>query len=393
MLKHLPPTSDIIFAKLSMYGVQDDWRGFANISHDDYKNLIENIYIQKSLDNGVSLNHLPAPINTDTFLTLEQRHKAQQIDDYGKALNAAVQYLNTLKSLKSRDVYTRVLNIVANKYGNCDHDIFDWSTIRYYHLETIISDMRKVKSSGSRINSFLTALKGTARQSRKLKQLSLEDFESIIEVKSEKTIRTPKHRFVSAEERELMYNYLQYQGTILATRNLALIALMLGCGLRRDEICNLKLFTKDGLTLNKKTFLLRGKGDIPALINMPKWVSEWVDEWLETRCLNNTQEGEYVFVRLEKNDDIRIKNKDGSFNQLTGHGIANILNSLCIKSGIDIFKAHDLRATFCTNLINSGVDINTVRKMMRHSSINTTMLYDRSDELKMLEMWEKAHTK
>jgi len=393
--KNLPLFDDLTFARLTMYDDDGNWLLYSTISHDDYKKIIEMIFTERAIENSVSLpgiskSELP---NVTSTLSIQQAEKAKEIEAYGKTLNPAVQYIKNLKSENSKKVYTRVLNIVSQRYADCDHDVFDWSTLRYFHIESLVAELREKNLSGSRINSFLTALKGTARQARKLKQLPLDDYESIIDVKAEKADRKPKEDYMKKEERDAIYEHLELEGKASSIRNLAIIALMLGCGLRRDEVCNLKLLTKDGLAAYKKDFSIKGKGGVPALINMPGWVYEWVNEWLETRIDSGTQTGEFVFTRVESNDDLRIKNKDGTFNQLTGHGIAEILKNVCINAGVKIYKPHDLRATFCTNLLASGVPIHDASHLMRHKSVMTTELYDRTNILKRIEMWEKANTK
>lgn len=45
------------------------------------------------------------------------------------------------------------------------------------------------------------------------------------------------------------------------------------------------------------------------------------------------------------------------------------------RAGLKGFKLHSLRHTFATNLIDRGVDIYTVSKILGHSDIKTTMVY------------------
>jgi len=45
-----------------------------------------------------------------------------------------------------------------------------------------------------------------------------------------------------------------------------------------------------------------------------------------------------------------------------------------------VCRPHDLRRTYVTWLLQAGVDLNTVRQMVGHSSIETTARYDLRDD-------------
>jgi len=55
--------------------------------------------------------------------------------------------------------------------------------------------------------------------------------------------------------------------------------------------------------------------------------------------------------------------------------IAKIIKKLYNKAGIKGYTAHTLRHTFASYLVMSGVDISTIKELLGHSKIETTMIY------------------
>ena len=61
--------------------------------------------------------------------------------------------------------------------------------------------------------------------------------------------------------------------------------------------------------------------------------------------------------------------------RLERHALGSILHAACRASGIGPYRWHDLRHTFCTTLVEHGVDLRTVQALARHRSIETTVIY------------------
>ncbi len=81
------------------------------------------------------------------------------------------------------------------------------------------------------------------------------------------------------------------------------------------------------------------------------------------RLILNRNANDYLFVtKMKKKYSIRTVQK--------------IFSDALVKSGLQKKPTcHTLRHCFATHLVESGVDIKTVKELLGHSSIKTTMVY------------------
>ncbi len=63
------------------------------------------------------------------------------------------------------------------------------------------------------------------------------------------------------------------------------------------------------------------------------------------------------------------------FSILSKSYVTHNFNAVCRKAGLTDFKLHSLRHTFATRMIDNGVDVLTLSKILGHSDIKTTMIY------------------
>ena len=68
-------------------------------------------------------------------------------------------------------------------------------------------------------------------------------------------------------------------------------------------------------------------------------------------------------------------NRMGKPYSVEGQGYKRVFKTACKKAGIEDFRFHDLRHTFASYLVMSGVDLYTVQELMRHSSPRMTKRY------------------
>ena len=156
---------------------------------------------------------------------------------------------------------------------------------------------------------------------------------------------------------------------IRTVRDRAMLLLMLGCGLRRGEIPDLRFEDydrKDG------ALTLIGKGDKERTVYLPGEVAEALDAWIDG--FRGKAPGR-MFGRIRKNGELSLATA------LDPRSVGLILKNRLDAAGIDERTTpHDLRRTFATRLLDDKVDIVTIKNMMGHANIQTTTRYDRRDD-------------
>lgn len=149
-------------------------------------------------------------------------------------------------------------------------------------------------------------------------------------------------------------------------RNLALVGLLLH-GLRASEACSLNVGDYDGARVKINQAKAGSVGTVP----LEEWCKVLVDNYLDWK---NSQIGN--ILELESPLFISCSNRN------TGERISyDTINKLCkkitSKTGFK-FNAHQLRHTFATNLVLSGVNPYHAMTLMRHKSVSNFRRYTKA---------------
>ncbi len=147
-------------------------------------------------------------------------------------------------------------------------------------------------------------------------------------------------------------------------------------GLRRREIVSIELDDIKGDKL-----YVKGKGAGTGKVEimaMSELVRRDLGPYLEHRERVLSEYGDRSNGRLFINERMRNVGRPMSVRALE-----TVLDGLVKRSGVS-FSPHCLRRFFATTMKDAGVDLDTLRRMMRHSSIDTTLrCYIYADPRKM----------
>lgn len=162
-------------------------------------------------------------------------------------------------------------------------------------------------------------------------------------------------------------------------RNLAIIEVLYGAGLRVSELINLKI---SNIYFNDDFMRITGKGDKQRLVPLGRLAKKHVLIYMnEVRIHVNVQKGHEDFLFL---------NRRGK--QLSRVMIFMIIKNLAEKAGIHKnISPHTLRHSFATVLIKHGADLRAIQDMLGHESITTTEIYTHLDRKDLKEAIMNHH--
>jgi site-specific recombinase XerD len=150
-------------------------------------------------------------------------------------------------------------------------------------------------------------------------------------------------------------------------RDYRLLLFLYNTGARADEAAQLKIGDLDISYSDKNdlsTVLIRGKGN--KLRRCPLW-KKTVNEL--KNMVANRQSEESVFINRCKKPITRF----GVYTMVKRHAKKISCEMPSVKN--KHVSPHTIRHTTATHLLQSGVDINTIRVWLGHVSINTTNIY------------------
>jgi len=254
---------------------------------------------------------------------------------------------------------------VATLMGRNVRDM-QWSAMRFEHITALRARLVESGKAPSTVNATLCALRGVARAAWNLEQMTAEQFQRIESVRSVKGSRLPSGRALSSGEVAALLDACWRDSTAAGARDAAVIALLIGAGLRRSEAAQLRLEDYDP---ERSTLKILGKGDKERLTYLTGGSAQAMADWLQMR---GSQPGALLCpVNKSGTLDLRL---------MSPQAIYDALLKRAREASVRSFTPHDLRRTFVSDLLDAGADISAVQQLVGHANIATTQRYDRRGE-------------
>ncbi len=151
--------------------------------------------------------------------------------------------------------------------------------------------------------------------------------------------------------------------TLKGLRDRAILAVMLGAGLRRSEVAALTFAHIKQREGRWVIVDLIGKRKRVRTVPIPSWAKQAIDEWTQTAGLSSGR----IFRAVNKGDRV-------VGDSLSSQAVQDVVKEFAAKCGYEL-AAHDLRRTFAKLARKGGADLMQIQLTLGHASVSTTERY------------------
>ncbi|HEV2145883.1 MAG TPA: tyrosine recombinase XerC [Longimicrobiaceae bacterium] len=247
------------------------------------------------------------------------------------------------------------------------------------------------------IRSFMgdcVSRRGLAKRSVARKISAVRSFfrflhvEGALEANPARAVRSPKRDrtlpgFLTPEQMETVIAYAEARadsGGLLPLRDLAIVELFYGTGMRLSELQGLNL---GDLDLVSERVRVMGKGRKERIVPLGRMAIAAARR--------------YLAAREERTQDTPGADPRAVFVSQTGRRLSvrriqmivtNLLDGVSEDSGL---STHSLRHTFATHLVDAGADLVAVKELLGHASLSTTQIYTHTSRERLKAVYRQAH--
>lgn len=278
--------------------------------------------------------------------------------------NPVAVYLASL-STDSRPAMLSGLKVIATMVSR-DAEVFElpWHELRFKHTQALRAVLVE-RYAARTVNRMISSLRGVLKAAWKLEQLSTDHYMRAIDLKHVSTRGLPPSgRVVEQLEVGKLLRAAAAAPEPMCHRNQALLIVMYGAGVRRQEASSLN--TEDYNEKDGALRVVRGKRGKHRLAYLPSGYRSWLAPWI---AFQRGRACEPMFTQWHRDSGPTTK-------RLGRAGVDKVLQDIAKLASVDDVTPHDLRRSFATEMLDGGADLLMVQQLMGHASVNTTSIYD-----------------
>lgn len=260
--------------------------------------------------------------------------------------------------------------------------------IQYINQRFQINQIEKTDKEHIRL--YLETLNGYSATSVSRKLISLRNFykflvkEQIIDKNDMLSFDLPKvpqklPQILSIDEMKQLLDSLEMKDFISA-RNKAMIELLYASGMRVSELCSLQL---SQINLKMEYIKVIGKGNKERLIPLNNYVCSLLYDYIVNyrNSFLDFKTSNYLFF----NKKLAPVSRENFY---------KILKNAALRAGITKpVSPHTIRHSYATHLLENDADLRSIQELLGHSDISTTTIYTHVSNKKLIDDYNKFHSR
>ena len=247
-------------------------------------------------------------------------------------------------------------------------------------LKTVrVTDMRAwmahERARGVSARSLARSLSAVKTFYKWLAEREQFDATAVLSTRSPKFQRKlPRPLAVDAAKAMIATVELQSAKNWIALRDVVVVTLLYGCGLRISEALALR---GSDLPLDP-SLRIRGKGGKERIVPVIPAARDAVARYVRA-CPYPLEPGTAVFRGARGGD-------------LNARLISKVMEQARLQLGLPATATpHSMRHSFATHLLNAGGDLRSIQELLGHASLSTTQAYTAVDTARLMEVYDKTH--
>ena len=268
-------------------------------------------------------------------------------------------YLSRLAPSSQLTMAKLLQRIVTLLGSSTTAEAFPWPRLDYSRTiqlrQTLVS-----RYAPATANLALSALRGVVREAWRPGQMSYENFRRASDLAHVRGDRTSPRKAVDTGKIEKLLSATRSDQTVRGRSDLAIFSVLFGAGLRRSELTHLDLAHIKG-----NRIMVFGKGRQWRTTHLGHDAAAALNSWLEVR---GTTQGA-LFLPIHRSGALLAR-------RLSAEAIARIVARRAHAAGVGELRPHDLRRALATRLLETGVDVLLVQRILGHRSVAATQIYD-----------------
>jgi len=265
--------------------------------------------------------------------------------------------LDSVSAENSKRLYGMALDAFHNWYFAEPRPAFGKALVQQYR--TVLEHQAYAPST---IGLHLSAIRKLATEAADNGLLDPQIAAGVCRIRGPRRLGRRIGNWLSAAQAAGLINAPEHQ-TLKGMRDQAILAVAVGCGLRRSEIASLTL---DHLQVREGRWIiadLMGRHRRIRSVPIPVWVKTRLDNWLIQAKLSTGR----IFRALNKSDVL-------TSDRMTSQAVYEVIKTYGSRLSLPI-APHDLRRTFAKLAYAADARVEQIQYSLGHSSAATTALY------------------